>query len=79
MMSFVVVACVEMPLESSGFTEARFVDGGMVESREIGVARFLYYGPFDNEAEATRYASVVDGHIHELVAPLIGEPWDGEA
>lgn len=73
---WIVTAVVEDPLEPSGFTEQTYrggtcgFDGELVESRECGVSRFLHYGPFDREADAQRYAEIVEGGVHELIAPV---------
>jgi hypothetical protein len=68
---YVVIVAVEMPLETSGFTDYALGADGHVEASEVRAMGFIYYGPFESESRARGYADLVEGGVQELVAPVL--------
>jgi hypothetical protein len=69
---FMVLVSVETPLEPSAFMDIWIDrDDGSVRCEDAKAFKFVYYGPFEREGDAAEYARLVDGHVHELVLPVM--------
>jgi len=67
---FMVVARVEMPLESSRLKDYWIDPDGTPRCEDVPATTRVHYGPFGSESDAAEYARVVDGRVHELVLPV---------